>query len=548
MEKDSPSFVPSDSLSRAIGTIAERSQQIVADFLDRQSRDQSIASAFDPLLIGDAFLQMTAQMLASPVKLVEAQMSMWSDYMRMWQNTAQTLMGASTETGTTAEWRESDVFDFIKQTYLLTARWIQALVRKADGLDEESARQVDFYTRQFIDSMDPAQLFANNPRLLQITIDSQGENLVKGLDHLLGDLERSKLRLADPLNFGDSVAATKGAVVMKNQSAELLYYAPATGKARKIPTLLIPPWTHKFYALDLRPANSLVKWLTDEGHQLFVLSWSGAAKEADLATLMERGPLQALKLIQHLTGAKAINGAGIDLGGVLLALAQEKHEFASASYLAAPLDFSEPGELSVFVAEEQLRRLEEPGGNAERSMVNLLRANDLIWSFIIDCFHGERSPFPFDLLYWNADSLNVAPALQRFYLQDLYQKNEITDLSRLKAPAYVLALAEDHLVPWRGVFAGARKLGGTVQFVRGGSGHLSGLINPPAVHRFGFWTGARTAKDAESWAKNARYTPGSWWEDWREFLARHAGSRSTATPLKAEILAPAPGANVCAPS
>ena len=552
MEKSS--FVPSDALSKAVLTIAERSQQIVADFLERQSRDQSIASAFDPLLIGDAFLQMTAQMLASPVKLVEAQMSMWSDYMRMWQNTAQSLMGAPVETASAAEWREKDVFDFIKQTYLLTARWIQALVRKVDGLDEEAARQVDFYTRQFIDAMDPAVLFANNPRLLQITIDSHGENLVKGLDHLLGDLERSKARLAGPghpanlLNFGESVASTAGSVVMRNDSAELLHYAPANGKARKVPLLLVPPWTHKFYALDLRPANSLVKWLTDEGHRVFLLSWSGNAKEAGIKTLLERGPVAAMQLIERLTGAKRINAAGIDLGGTLLALAQAEHEFASVSYLAAPLDFSEAGELSVFVAEEQLQRLDAPDKGAERSLINLLRANDLIWSFIIDCFHGERSPFPFDLLYWNADSLKVAPALQLFYLHTLYQKNDLGDLSRCKAPAYVLALAEDHLVPWRGIFSGSRKLGGPVQFVRGGSGHLSGLINPPAVHRFGFWIGNRTAKDAESWAKGARYTPGSWWEDWREFLARHAGSRSVSAPLKAEILSPAPGVNVCAPS
>jgi len=563
MEKDSPSFVPSDSLSRAIATIAERSQHIVAEFLDRQARDQSIASAFDPLMIGDAFLQMTAQMLASPIKLAEAQMSMWSDYMRMWQNTAETLMGAPAEEAKGGpDWHESDVFDFIKQTYLLTARWIHALVRKVDGLDEESARQIDFYTRQFIDAMDPSTLFANNPRLLQITIDSQGENLVKGLDHLLGDLERSKARLADPSSppaIGEAIATTKGKVVMRNQTAELLYYAPDSGKARQVPLLMIPSWTHKFYALDLRPANSLVKWLTDQGHRVFLLSWSGNGKDADLSGIIERGPLAALKLIKKLTGETLVNGIGVGLGGTLLAVTQAmqaikgEEAWESASYLASPLDFREPGELSVYVAEEQLRELEEQG-EADKTLVDLVRANDLIWSFIIDCFHGERSPFPFDLLCWNADSLKVAPALQRFYLHNLYQQNHLAqpgnafDLGKVKAPAYVLAMAEDHLAPWRGIFAGSRLLGGPVHFVRAGSGHLSGMINPPAVHRHGFWTGAKNAKDAEGWSKSARYTPGSWWEDWGDFLARHAGSRSISTPLKTESLGPAPGTNVCAPS
>jgi polyhydroxyalkanoate synthase len=576
MDKDKSSFVPSDALSRAIATIAERSQQIVSDFLERQSHDQNIASAIDPLMIGDAFLQMTAQMLASPVKLVEAQMSMWSDYMQMWQSTAQHLMGAPVDAAAGRDqpvWRQKDVYDFIKQTYLLTARWIQALVKKVDGLDEEGARQVDFYTKQFIDAMDPALLFANNPRLLQITIDSQGENLVKGLDHLLGDLERSKARLAGPsaaanaLRIGQNVAMAKGEVVLRNPVIELLHYPPSGAKAHARPLLMIPPWTHKFYALDLRPANSLVQYLADHGHRVFVISWADNAGDTDLAAILKQGPLAAVEQIRKLTGERRVNGVGIGLGGALLAAVQAlqagKGEdcWQSASFLAGLLDFAEPGELSVFIAEEQLRRLENSeNGAADRSLVNLLRANDLIWSFVIDSFHGERAPFPFDLLQWNADSLRAVPALQRFYLRDLYQHNALAktgsikigataiDLAKIACPAYVLAMGEDHLAPWRSAFAGTRLLSGPVRFVRAGSGHLSGLINPPAVQRHGFWTSQRTAEDAESWAKGARYQPGSWWEDWLDWLDRQAGSEIAVAQMPKSQFGPAPGTNVCARS
>jgi polyhydroxyalkanoate synthase len=542
MEKDSSSFVPSDALSRAIATIAERSQQIVSEFLERQARDQNIASAIDPLVIGDAFLQMTAQMLASPVKLVEAQMSMWSDYMQMWQSTAQHLMGAPVESppGRRGQpvWRQKDVHDFIKQTYLLTARWIQALMRKVDGLDEEGARQLDFYTKQFIDAMDPAALFANNPRLLQITIDSQGENLVKGLDHLLGDLERSKAHLAGT-KAETAPTAGDGDVVLKNAAMELLRYAPSGDKGKARPLLFIPPWTHKAALLDLRPANSLARWLSGQGHDVFVLSWANQAAGADLDAILAQGPLAAVAAIRKTTGEKRLNGVGVGLGGAVLAATQAlqaaKGEecWQSTSLLGGLLDFAEPGELSVYIAEEQLRRLENAdNGAADRTLVNLLRANDLIWSFVIDCFHGERSPFPFDLLQWNADSLQPAPALQRFHLKDLYQRNALAtagtleiggaaiDLGRIACPAYVLAMGEDHLSPWRSVFAGTRLLGGAVRFVRAGSGFLSGLVNPPAVQRHGYWINQRAAKDAESWAKGARFQPGSWWEDWRDWLGR----------------------------
>ena len=544
MEKQSDSFAPSEALNQALATIAARSQRIVSEFLDRQSRDQNIAGFIDPLQIGDAFLQMTAQMLASPVTLVEAQISMWGDYMRLWQHTAQRLMGGPAEESReeSALWRQKDIFDFIKQSYLMTARWIQALVRSVDGLDETTARQIDFYTRQFIDARDPASLFENNPDLLRATIDSQGENLVKGLDHLLGELERGKARLAGAARVaksGEPEMASKHSVALRNEVIELLHYASTADRDYRTPMLMIPPWTHKPGLFDLRPSNSLVKWALEQGHQVFVLSWREGDAKRDLAEILKKGPLAALDEIGKITGSAKVNGVGFGLGGTLLAVTQGllaargEDRFASASYIASLLDFTDAGEISVFIAEEQLQRIDQPP--AREHVADLLRANDLIWSFVIDCFLGERAPFPFDLLNWNEDSLIAPAALQRFYLRDLYQQNLLAqpdgviisrsaiDLGLITAPAYVVGMTEDHLAPWKSVFAGTGLLGGPVRFLQAGGGHLGGAINPPALRRHFYWTPGRGGKDWASWLKNAHHHPGSWWEDWRDWLAKQSG-------------------------
>jgi polyhydroxyalkanoate synthase len=560
MDKDprtGGSVIDSQEMTRALARIAERSRRAVADFLDRQSRDSTLTDLFDPLHIGDAFLQMTAQILASPAQIVEAQISLWSNYLQLWQHTARTMLGEGERPAPAGpeQWNQAELFDFVKQSYLLTARWIQALLRgdarNGGPLGKADAQMVDFYTRQFIDAMTPAGFFAANPDVLDAVSASGGDTLVTGLDHLLAELESGKRRLtghaAAPAQAG---LATPGKVVFRNRSMELVQYAPSTAKAHKVPLLIVPPWNARPALLDLEPANSLVRWAVEHAHTVFVLSWippEGELAERDFADTLREGPLAALEAIEAATGERRVNGLGFGLGGTLLAAAlgtlaaRGEDRFVSATYLAALVDFFEVGEISVFINEETMRVLDhksagnpEADGRALSTTVDLLRANDIIWSFVVDCLLDAHTPLPYEMLRWNADSLSSATAVHDFYLRAIYQRNLLAepggvlvhgtpiDLGGITAPAYVLAGREDHISPWRTAFAATRLFSGPVRFVLAPSGHAGSIVSPPGRAR-GYWTNTRRVKDPEAWLRQAGRQDGSWWEDWSRWLAPLSG-------------------------
>jgi polyhydroxyalkanoate synthase len=328
-------------------------------------------------------------------------------------------------------------------------------------------------------------------------------------------------------------------IILRNSAMELRHYAGHDAGRQPIPILLVPSWSHGVEALDLSPQHSLIAWLTAQGFDLYLISWQAQAPDRDLADAATLGPQAALARILSLTGAKQVHGAGIGLGGTLLAATQAKMQAAgqsgwsSASYFASLLDFSDPGELSVFIAEEQLRRLDDSeAAGAPHALVDLLRANDLIWSYVLDCFLGERDPLPLPLLRWNSDSLTIPLGLQHWHLRDLYQSNLLArrnalsidkiglDLGAIALPTYLLAMGQDHLAPWRSVYQGGRLLGGTPRFVRAEGGHITGLLNPPSRYRLGYWTteSAGLPEDAQQWQRGARFQPGSWWRDWSDWL------------------------------
>jgi polyhydroxyalkanoate synthase len=549
--------VDAREMNRALARIAERSRHAVADFLDRQSRDQALAALFDPLHVGDAFLQMTAQILASPARIVEAQMSLWSNYLQLWQHTARTMMGEPAETAAAPEeWNQAELFDFIKQSYLLTARWIQSLLR-ANGhggvgaLGKADAQMVDFYTRQFVDAMTPAGFFAANPDVLDTVIASQGDSLVKGLDHLLAELERGKRLLAGRGETSRRRPTSPGKSVFRNRSMELLHYMPTTAKVHQTPLLIVPPWNARHHLVDLAPTASLVKWAVERCHSVFVLSWAepeGDLAQRDFEGTLREGPLAALDAIEAITGERRVNGLGFGLGGTLLAAslgalaARGQDRFASATYLGALVDFFEVGELSVFANEETLRvldlkRTSKPQADPRTlsATIDLLRANDIIWSFVVDCLIDAATPLPLEALLWNADSLSSATAIQDFYLHALYQRNLLAepggvmlhgtpiDLGGITAPSYVMAGREDHLSPWRTAFAATRLFSGPVRFVLAPSGHTGSIADPPGPRSRGYWTNARRVKDPEAWLRNAVRQDGSWWEDWARWLAPLSG-------------------------
>ena len=421
--------------SQAMARIAEQSQRLVADFVQR-NQFQNASGGVDPMAMGRAFMEMTARLMSDPAKLMEAQFSLWQDYMNLWQSTAKRMMGQEADPVIApakddrrfkdAAWQDNQVFDFVKQSYLLTARWLQSTVQSVDGLDDKTSRKIDFYTRQFVDAMAPSNFVLTNPEVLRATIDSRGENLVKGLENLLEDLERGKgqlkIRMTDLEAFevGKNIAVTPGKVVYQNDLIQLLQYTPTTKEVAKRPLLIIPPWINKYYILDLKPANSFIKWAVDQGHSVFVISWVNpdeklAAKSFEDYLL--EGPIAALDAVEKATGEKTANVIGYCLGGTLLAsllayLAAKggAERIASATFLTTLVDFKEAGELTVFIDEEQLAALEEKmnergylEGAEMANTFNMLRANDLIWSFVINNYLLGKEPFPFDLLYWNSD-------------------------------------------------------------------------------------------------------------------------------------------------
>ena len=576
--------------SKTMAEIAEKSQKLVTDWLERQSGENG-ATKMDPLNVGSAFLEMTARMISDPAKVMQAQMNLWQDYMNLWQSTTRRLLGDEADPVAVPErgdrrfndpaWDENQLFDFIKQSYLLTARWMQSTVRDVEGLDDKTSKKVDFYTRQFVDAMAPSNFVMTNPEVLRVTLESGGENLVKGLRNLLDDLERGKGNLAikmtdyEAFEVGDNIAVTPGKVVYQNDLMQLIQYEPTTEKVHKTPLLIIPPWINKFYILDLRPKNSFVKWATEQGLTVFVVSWVNpdeALAQKSFEDYMLLGPLAALDAIKQATGESDANVIGYCLGGTLLAstlayMAEKGDKrVKSATFFTTMTDFTEAGELGVFIDEEQLTALEQDmerkgylEGSHMATTFNMLRANDLIWSFVVNNYLMGKDPFPFDLLYWNADSTRMPAAMHSFYLRKMYQENLLVqpgaitldgvpiDLGKIKTPAFVLSTREDHIAPWKSTYALTQLLSGPVRFVLAASGHIAGVVNPPASGKYSHWTNAKNAKDPEQWLRAAEEHAGSWWPEWYKWVSRKSGAKIPARVPgdgKLEVLEDAPGSYV----
>jgi polyhydroxyalkanoate synthase len=549
-------------VSRTMADVAERGQRIVADFLKRQA--ESSPGAPDPLGIGNAFMEMTTRLMANPARLMQAQIGFWQDYLTLWQNTARRMLGGQAGEPVIEEskgdrrfkddaWRENEVFDFIKQSYLLSARFFQNVVEQTDGLDQKTAQKVDFYTRQFVDAMSPTNFLLTNPEVLRKTAETGGENLLKGLSNLLGDLERGKgnlkVRMVDDTKFriGENIAVTPGKVVFQNDLMQLIQYAPATETVLQRPLVIFPPWINKYYILDLRPKNSFVRWAVEQGHTVFICSWVNPDErlaDKGFEDYMREGPYAALDAIEKATGEKAVNAIGYCLGGTLLAanLAQMAAErdtrVKSATFFTTMVDFEEAGELGVFIDEEQLQSLEEKmnkrgflEGREMATTFNMLRANDLIWSFVVNNYLLGQEPFPFDLLYWNDDSTRMPARMHSFYLRRMYQENDLIkpggieldgvplDLRRIKLPTYILSTREDHIAPWKSTYRATQVYQGPTRFVLAASGHIAGVVNPPDAGKYSHWVNEQLPPDPDAWFAGATELAGSWWPDWHRWVS-----------------------------
>jgi polyhydroxyalkanoate synthase len=578
------------ALAESLARAAEKGAKLMGEFATRQSASGKTLLA-DELGIGKAFLELAAKMMANPVRVAESQMTLWWNYMSLWQSSLMRMMGAPATPVAEPhkgdkrfrheDWEQHFLFDFIKQSYLLTARWLHEQVASVEGLDDTTRRKVDFFTRQYIDAFSPTNFALTNPEVFRATIASGGQNLVRGLHNLLDDIERGngklKISMTDSKAFelGVNIATTPGKVVFRNELIELLQYTPTTPKVWKRPLLIIPPWINKFYILDLREKNSFIKWCVDQGISTFVVSWvnpDAKLAQADFEDYLAKGTLAAIDAVEEATGEPDVNALGYCLGGTLLAAtlgymaAKKDKRIASATYMTSLVDFRQTGELEVFIDEQQVasleRKMEERGyleGSEMATTFNMLRSNDLIWSFVINNYLLGRDPFPFDLLHWNSDSTRMPAKMHSFYLRNMYMRNALVepgrvelagvplDLTKVTTPSYFVSAIEDHIAPWKATYNGPQAMRGKTRFVLSGSGHIAGMINPPVANKYGYWTNDKLPSSPDAWLDGAKQHEGSWWTDWRQWLGAHLG-REVAPRVpgkgKLKVLGDAPGSYV----
>jgi polyhydroxyalkanoate synthase len=578
-------------VAKILGEVAERSSNVMADFVTRHANGKGLAFT-DEFGIARAFMDMWAKLLANPMALAQAQMNMYFDYLRLWQSSWLKLLGQTAEPVAAPEqgdnrfkdedWQNNFVFDYVKQSYLIAARHIHDVVSGVQGLPDESKKKVDFFTRQYVDALSPSNFALTNPQVLRETMKSGGTNLVKGLKNLLEDLDEGdgqlRIKMTDEKAFriGQNVATTPGKVVFQNDLMQLIQFNPSTEQVFRQPLLIIPPWINKYYILDLREKNSFIKWAAAQGHTVFVVSWvnpDARLANKNFEDYMLEGPLAALDAIEQATGERSVNAIGYCLGGTLLGAtlaymaAKNDTRVNSATFFVALLDFSIPGELGVFIDEQQVenleRRMNERGfleGSEMAGTFSMLRSNDLVWSFVINNYLMGKEPFPFDLLYWNSDSTRMPARMHSFYLRNMYLKNALKDpggvtlagvpidLGKVKTPAYFISTAEDHIAPWKSTYLGARHLGGPVRFVLGGSGHIAGIVNPPAAKKYSYCTNERLAPVPDDWQVAATRHEGSWWNDWQAWMEARNGTERVPARVpgdgKLKVIEDAPGSYV----
>jgi polyhydroxyalkanoate synthase len=583
-----PKLPDPQEIANTYGEVAQRASRLIADHMQRQMQ-KGLSAPADELGLAQAFMDMTANMFANPYKLAQAQMNLVWDYFSLWQHSTLRFMGingapvAAPAKGDNRfrneEWEQHFLFDFIKQSYLITARHVHDVVSNVGGMESHEQAKVNFFTRQFIDALSPSNFAMTNPEVFRETIRSHGQNLLKGFNNLLRDIEEGdgqlRIKMTDTSAFelGKNVATTPGKVVFQNALIQLLQFNPTTKEQYKRPLLIFPPWINKYYILDLREKNSFIKWATDQGHTVFVMSWvnpDAKLAKKSFEDYLTEAALTAVDKVCEQTGEKEINAVGYCLGGTLLGTtlaymaAKKDKRIASATFFTTMLDFTYPGELGVFIDEQQVSSLEKKmsqrgylEGTEMAGTFNMLRSNDLIWSFVVNNYLMGKDPFPFDLLFWNSDSTRMPYAMHSYYLRNMYMKNLLKepggltldgvpiDLGKIKTPAYFISTVEDHIAPWKSTYLGAQRFAGPVRFVLGGSGHIAGIVNPPVANKYGYWVGgAALPETSDEWMSKAKQNEGSWWTDWQAWVTKLDASRVPARdPAKGKlkVIEDAPG-------
>ena len=568
-----------EKLSINLARASMTAQSAIAEAALRQA-DRPGALSPDPFHVAPAMTEVMTSLAASPDKLFRAQADLFNRYMSLWSAAARRATGDTVDPVATPakgdkrfnapEWSENPVFDTIKQSYLLTSEWLNDLMASVEGVDPMTKRRAGFFMKLLTDAFSPSNFLASNPAALKALVETKGESLVKGMEQFAADIERGGGQLAisqtdfDRFKVGENVATAPGKVVWRDRLFELLQFSPTTETQHEIPLLIFPPWINKFYILDLRPENSMIRWLTSQGFTVFICSWVNPDPSLAGATFddyMKDGIYRASAKVMEQCGVDRINTVGYCIGGTLLGMtlahmaAKGDKRIGSTTFFAAQHDFSEAGDLLLFTDEAWLQELEQrmdaaggvlPGA-AMADTFNALRANDLIWSFFVNNYLLGKEPPAFDLLYWNSDQTRMPKTLHLQYLRRLYGSNAYAkgemeidgvrlDPKTVKIPLYFQASREDHIAPSRSVYRSAKMFGGPVTYTMAGSGHIAGVVNHPDAKKYHHWTNPDLPATLEEWVAGATEHPGSWWPHWREWLAEKSGGQVPARdPLKGPL-------------
>lgn len=579
------------ALSRNLAEAMTKANNAFSTAFQDQTKDGKSAMA-DPFQVNATLNTAWSSIAQQPETLRDAHGSLWKRYQDIWNDHARRIAEGFETAEAPAdasrdkrfrdpEWRTNPGYSLMRETYLATAQFITDLVEHAEGLDEQTRRKASFFVKQAVDAASPSNFLFTNPAALRATIQSRGENLIRGAAQMSEDLKRGGGVLAikqtdlDAFKVGENIATTPGKVVFRNRLIELIQYTPTTRTTFEVPLLIFPPWINKFYIMDLQPKNSMIRWLVGQGHTVFVASWVNP--DAELAQLgfedyMKEGVFAAVEAVQKAADVERMNTVGYCIGGTLLAttlayMATKKdRRIQSATFFAAQTDFKLAGDLLVFADDSAINyvaeRIDQHGGfldaQAMADTFNSLRANDLVWNYVVDNYYMGNKPPPFDLLYWNSDQTRMPKTLHLFYLQKMYRDNALAegkltvdgvkiDLANVTIPIYMQSSKEDHIAPFASVYRGAKLFGGPVNFLMAGSGHIAGVINHPDAKKYQHWVNAALPDTVQEWQDGAVERPGSWWPDWHAWLAGISGDQVKARdpetgPLP--VLADAPGTYV----
>ena len=525
----------------------------------------------------DVWTQIVMQPWTNPQGWLEMVTKYQQDHFNLWTDFMSGTMNFEPQKDRrfdSDEWSNLPIFDFIKQSYLLTA---DVLNKSTDAIPVEGKEKdkLKFYTQYFIDAMSPSNFVTLNPEVLKEAMDTKGQSLVDGLQNLMADLEKGRITMTDESAFvlGENIGVSEGSVVFRNHLFELIQYKPTTETVHQRPLLIVPPCINKFYILDLQPQNSYVNWCVDQGNTVFLISWANTTPEYSQIgwdDYVQDGIFEATRVVKDITGEKKMNAVAWCIGGTILGSAlgvmQKKRDasIGSATFLTTLLDFSDPGDLGVFLDQEDVdmraAQVSKDGVMSGKSLAlgfNMLRSNDLIWSYVVNNYLKGKTPPPFDLLYWNSDPTNLPAAMYNTYIREMYVNNNLAksggftccgksvELEKIKTPSYFLSAIEDHIAPWKTTFLGTELMGGPVEFVLGGSGHIAGVINPPAKNKRNFWSDGELGQGADHWLETATDHPGSWWSHWNEWLdqqdSKQVPAREIGSHSEYQEIVPAPG-------